>query len=272
MPPEINCIFTKGLIPFVERVVGPEGVAALLRTAGRPREYLIAEYNWMPFSVADDLVRLSQELMGEPDEDRWARRFAEDFMDWKPSHDERSWAGAYTMSLGSPRAVYAKTGLLSNAKSWGTEELLSIGRRRAVLRLTPHPGVRMPRWACTWIRVCHERYPTNWKLPRARIVERSCAARGDAACVWEVRWKNPPLGARFWGATAGGAVAAAGLAAGLATAAAVFIGALAGHEFRWKEVSVVALVLVIFSYLVFVKGLTLPFPMCPSFIENCRIR
>ena len=218
MPPEINCIFTKGLIPFVERVVGPEGVAALLRTAGRPREYLIAEYNWMPFSVADDLVRLSQELMGEPDEDRWARRFAEDFMDWKPSHDERSWAGAYTMSLGSPRAVYAKTGFLSNGKRWGTEELLSIGRRRAVLRLTPHPGVRMPRWACTWIRVCHERYPTNWKLPRARIVERSCAARGDAACVWEVRWKNPPLGARFWGATAAGAVAAAGLAAGLATA------------------------------------------------------
>jgi hypothetical protein len=58
----------------------------------------------------------------------------------------------------------------------------------------------------------------------------------------------------------------------VATAAALFIGALAGHEFKWKEVSVVALVLVAFSYLVFVKGLTLPFPMCPSFIENCPIR
>lgn len=58
----------------------------------------------------------------------------------------------------------------------------------------------------------------------------------------------------------------------VATAAAVFIGALAGHEFKWKEVTVVALVLVTFSYLVFVKGLTLPFPMCPSFIENCPIR
>jgi hypothetical protein len=58
----------------------------------------------------------------------------------------------------------------------------------------------------------------------------------------------------------------------VATAAAVFIGALAGHEFKWKEVSVVALVLVAFSYFVFVKGLTLPFPMCPSFIENCPVR
>src|SRR3972149_1262199 len=55
MPPEINCVFTKGLIPFVEREVGPEGVAALLRTAGRPPAYLIAEDNWMPFSVAAHL-------------------------------------------------------------------------------------------------------------------------------------------------------------------------------------------------------------------------
>ena len=58
----------------------------------------------------------------------------------------------------------------------------------------------------------------------------------------------------------------------VATAAAVVIGALAGHEFKWKEVAVVSLVLVLFSWLVFVKGLTLPFPMCPAFVENCPIR
>ncbi|HJS36703.1 MAG TPA: tripartite tricarboxylate transporter TctB family protein [Burkholderiales bacterium] len=58
----------------------------------------------------------------------------------------------------------------------------------------------------------------------------------------------------------------------VATAAAVFIGALAGHEFKWKEVTVVAVTLVIFSWLVFVRGLTLPFPMCPQFIDNCPIR
>lgn len=58
----------------------------------------------------------------------------------------------------------------------------------------------------------------------------------------------------------------------VATAAAVFIGALAGNEFKWKEVLVVAAALVIFSWLVFVKGLTLPFPLCPEFIDNCPIR
>jgi hypothetical protein len=58
----------------------------------------------------------------------------------------------------------------------------------------------------------------------------------------------------------------------VATAAAVFIGALASDEFKWKEVVVVALVLVVFSWLVFVKGLTLPFPLCPEFVANCPIR
>ena len=58
----------------------------------------------------------------------------------------------------------------------------------------------------------------------------------------------------------------------LASVALVFISAYGGHEFKWKEVAIMSVVLVIFSVLVFVKGLTLPFPICPSFIDNCPIR
>jgi len=57
-----------------------------------------------------------------------------------------------------------------------------------------------------------------------------------------------------------------------ATAALVFIGAFGGHEFKWKEVTILFLVLIVFSILVFVKGLTLPFPICPAFIDTCPIR
>ena len=199
----------------MEGEVGPEGVAALLRTAGRPREYLMAEYNWLPLAVADQLVRQCMEMMGETDEDRWARRFGDDFMDWKPSREERGWAGAYTMSLGSPRAIYAKAPSLSFHDRSIKLEIVWMGRRRAIFRLTPEPGVTMPRWMCTWLRVCYERYPTNWDLPRARIEERQCAARGDDACLWEIRWKNPSLGARFWVPTAAGAASAAPLVAAL---------------------------------------------------------
>ena len=54
-----------------------------------------------------------------------------------------------------------------------------------------------------------------------------------------------------------------------ATAALVFISAYGGHEFKWKEVFVLFVILILFSYLVFVKGLTLPFPMCPAAFSFC---
>ncbi|HTQ78156.1 MAG TPA: tripartite tricarboxylate transporter TctB family protein [Burkholderiales bacterium] len=57
----------------------------------------------------------------------------------------------------------------------------------------------------------------------------------------------------------------------LATVALVFVGAFGGHEFRWKEVTILTAVLVVFSVLVFVEGLTLPFPICPAFVTNCPI-
>ncbi len=53
----------------------------------------------------------------------------------------------------------------------------------------------------------------------------------------------------------------------LASALLIFIGAFGGHEFKWKEVTILTVVLVIFSVLVFVKGLTLPFPIWPEFME-----
>jgi len=58
----------------------------------------------------------------------------------------------------------------------------------------------------------------------------------------------------------------------LSTALLVFVAAFAGHEFKWKEVGILYVVLIVFSILVFVKGLTLPFPVCPAFMETCPIR
>ena len=52
----------------------------------------------------------------------------------------------------------------------------------------------------------------------------------------------------------------------------VFISAFGGHEFKWKEVALLCVALFVFSVLVFVKGLTLPFPICPDFIDVCPIR
>jgi len=58
----------------------------------------------------------------------------------------------------------------------------------------------------------------------------------------------------------------------LAAIVLVFISAFGGHEFKWKEVAIMSVVLSIFVVLVFVKALSLPFPICPSFIDICPIR
>ena len=50
----------------------------------------------------------------------------------------------------------------------------------------------------------------------------------------------------------------------LATLLLVFVSAFAGHEFKWREVTLLYVALVVFSVLVFVKGLTLPFPLWPD--------
>jgi hypothetical protein len=53
----------------------------------------------------------------------------------------------------------------------------------------------------------------------------------------------------------------------LATGALVYVCAFGGHEFRWKEVTILYVILAAFSWLVFVKGLALPFPMWPAYFE-----
>ena len=58
----------------------------------------------------------------------------------------------------------------------------------------------------------------------------------------------------------------------LATAGIVYISAFGGHEFNWKEVTILFVALIVMSIVVFVKGLTLPFPICPDFMANCPIR
>jgi hypothetical protein len=53
----------------------------------------------------------------------------------------------------------------------------------------------------------------------------------------------------------------------LATGLLVFISAWGGHEFRWKEVTIMAVLLAAFSVAAFVKGLGLPMNIWPGIWE-----
>jgi signal transduction histidine kinase len=217
----VNCLVTKVLVPFIEREVGPRGLAELLATAGRSREWLMADHNWIPLSLANELMALAMALMGETDERRWARRYAEYLMDWKPSREERSYLGTWSMGIGDPRTLFARqTTFDPQVYRFTTLEIVALGRNHARFRRTPLPGYRLPRWICEKWKVVYERYPTNWGLPRATVTESRCAAEGDACCLQEITWQNPSLGRRFWIPTAAGAAAGAALAGAVALGAA----------------------------------------------------
>ncbi|MCL4801367.1 MAG: tripartite tricarboxylate transporter TctB family protein [Burkholderiales bacterium] len=51
-----------------------------------------------------------------------------------------------------------------------------------------------------------------------------------------------------------------------ATAILIFVGAFGGSEFRWWEVAVLYLVLIVFSVAAFYHGLGLPFQLWPAFV------
>jgi len=223
MPGEVNCLFTKGLIPFVEKEAGAAGVAALCRAAGRSRDYLMADHNWLPLADANEVVRVCMELTGDTDVDAWTRRLTDDMMDWKPSREHRHYTGTYTMGLGSPRELFGAIARLESAAERFRTFEGAVKHRRATYRRAPLPGYTMPRWFCVWESVKWERFPTNWGLPRAVVVEHQCAARGADACVKDVTWKNPPLGRSFWGPTLAGATASVGLGAAL----------VAGQPLHW---------------------------------------
>ena len=53
----------------------------------------------------------------------------------------------------------------------------------------------------------------------------------------------------------------------IATALLIFISALGGHEFKWKEVTILFVVLAVFSVAGFVHGLQLPMNVWPSLWE-----
>lgn len=61
-------------------------------------------------------------------------------------------------------------------------------------------------------------------------------------------------------------VKVAGMAASIIVL--VLVSAFGGHEFKLKEVLIAGVVLSVFSVLVFVYGLKLPFPIWPSFISG----
>jgi len=97
------------------------------------------------------------------------------------------------------------------------------------------------------------------------ILLRAFAGIGEVVRVGAVRWRPLML---ILLAVLVFALALPRLGMVISIALLVGIAALAAHDFRWKETLVSIVVLLTLSWLVFVKGLDLQFPVWPEFLTR----
>jgi len=100
------------------------------------------------------------------------------------------------------------------------------------------------------------------------------ALLGLVLIVGALRVEGPPLPRLQWRPTLfilGGSIAYGyclkPLGLVIATSLLVLVSAFGGHEFRWREVIPLAIGLAVFSVLVFVYALGLPFPLWPEMLQ-----
>lgn len=94
------------------------------------------------------------------------------------------------------------------------------------------------------------------------VIWRSVGSSVEEIRLEPVGWREL---IRIFGAILLFALALPRLGMVVAIALLVGVGASASHEFRWKETLVSIVVLLVLSWLVFVKGLELQFPVWPLF-------
>jgi hypothetical protein len=95
------------------------------------------------------------------------------------------------------------------------------------------------------------------------------AAAGLKPSAAEDQIKKPELGTLAWiiGSVVLFGLLLQGMGLIVALAALVIVSSLASHEFRWKSTLLTAVVLIAFSYAVFIKGISLQVPLLPEFLR-----
>lgn len=190
---------------------GESALRALLSTAGIPIGLINDDSGWLSMNAGKRLLRAVASALGPGAvEDRGA---------WM-THPES--LGAYVRMLrvaSTPEDAYRY--LAANASETtrvGTSELKSAGPSFAEIVYRPRPDSedgQGDELLCAARRAELSAIPLIWGLPAATIEHPRCLARGDAECVYQVRWRfgqkrSIALGAVLGAAASGGAVMISG--------------------------------------------------------------
>lgn len=182
----ISGSMTAVLCRYVAAVVGDAGVREMIERAGDPRriDEIASLSTWSSFDQACALLEAAREVTGDPDV---GYRIGEEML--------RQHAGtevaALLRSLGSPGELLRNVAVTATKYSTVTRhEAVQVDDWSATVVAESLPGFPRHRLLCDFTAGLLSQASALFGLEPATVVQASCQVRGDALCVYEVRWQE----------------------------------------------------------------------------------
>lgn len=222
--PEYNLQILRPLATFVRSELGDAALCAIARAGEVEPQQIGARGHWVGLERFEALLDATRALL--PDDETFALACTRDLAAaYGPMR--------YVMWATSPAAVYAAAGrTMRLVATHGEVEILGCTRNSMRAKLT-RPA-RISHLHCLLQRSQTAAMPTLWGLPAAHLREDACVARGDAACIYDLRffeakrWLPGAIGL-LGGAAAGFALLTTHQTGQLGAAAFALLGLAIGH-------------------------------------------
>jgi diguanylate cyclase (GGDEF)-like protein len=178
------CTLSSVLVRRIRRLLGEEGLTALLERSGSKRTvaYLDDLTNWISYDEAMALFAAAADLTGDP---QIARHVGEETV----AQHAGTPVATLMRSLGSPDAIYsamAQAG--SKFTTASVLEAVEVTPGRAIIREYAVEGFNRTIAHCDWAKGLLSQPTCLFGLPPATVEESTCQARGDDCCLYEITW------------------------------------------------------------------------------------
>jgi diguanylate cyclase (GGDEF)-like protein len=187
---EVSGTITGAVVGYVRRQRGDAGVRELLSAAGEDRsiDELEDASSWGSYAAALRLFEAADALLGEPDV---ARRVGAHVLDQHAGTE----VATILRSLGTAEEVLKNVATTAAKHSAITSmDVLEIEQGFARVAAVTRTGVARDRHFCDYTAGVLSQCSALFGDSPAEVTESECQRRGDARCLYEVRWQTAAEG------------------------------------------------------------------------------
>lgn len=184
--PDLSCRAVKCILVYLESVLSPERMDALIRSTGMDPAFLHDESNWVSYEYQHRLLKRIVEETGDPEAAFKAGTFAA---------SPQALGALYLVlrPFGTPELVYrALPEFIPRMARTGNFSVPECRDGKATIEFRMKPPFVQNELNCANIQGQLVAVPQAFGLPPAEMEETKCQVRGDDCCQYRVRWRHPP--------------------------------------------------------------------------------